>query len=153
MSNLARTTRRRFMSLIGVGAASGPLAVKAANDAHIARLVRAEVGSSGSRYGDQGPPQSEGDSIPYDQRVIRASDYINTFGIPPIVESRLRDEARWCDRLDPDIACKVSWSMSVKFATQRQRNYERGLEQLKQTGWRQRGRNTLKAMFGFDWPF
>lgn len=132
-----------------------PLAAKAAADAEIAKGVGM---FSANGLGDAsmrlpgGMPQAL-DDISYEKRLIGAADYIKAFGIPQVMDYRLRDEARYVSSLDPDIACKTSWSMSVKIMTQRQRNYERAVERIKAAGWQERGRQTLKKFLGFDWPW
>jgi hypothetical protein len=152
-----KATRRRFMALLGFGAASGPLAVKTAADAEImqltgTRVAESAIGSLVSGAGGAGAPISPSPEI-YAKSIIAASDYIRVMGLPAALDARLRDEARWNDRLDPDIACKRSWSMSVKFAAQRQHNYERALERMHTAAWHQRGRATLKTLLGFEWPW
>lgn len=146
-------TRRRFFGLVG----TAPLAAKAATDAEIARLMgnghpdglgNASLGLS---YG--GPPGSAIAEMPYEKRIIGAADYIRMFGLPEQMEFELRDRARNVCYLDPDIAVKRSWSMAVKIMTQRQRLYDREIERMKRSGWMQRGRDGLKKLLGFEWPW
>lgn len=139
------------MALIGLGTASGPLAAKAAADTEIMRLTGASISAGSMGFGGLGPP-SPGSTDDYATNVIKASDYIRLMGVPNALDAQLRDNACWVDRLDPDIAIKRSWSMAVKFATQRQRNYDRALARMRQAGDHQRGRSALKALLGFEWP-
>jgi hypothetical protein len=150
-----KPNRRRFLSLLGVGTAAGPLAAKAAADAEVANLMNIRaLGALGGISGSlpMGSP-AEGSNISYGQRVIGASDYIKIFGLPKEVEEAYRRDAYWLSGIDCDIACKKSWSMSVKVMTQRQRNYERNIEHIHKAGWRQKSLDVLKATMGFDWPW
>lgn len=157
-----RPNRRRFLSLLGVGAASAPLAAKAISDAEIAKLVGANNAFSsaglglGGGYGvpatDDAVSIMKGTYIEHHQRVINAADYIKMFGIPEVLEFELRDAAKYIHSFDPDIACKKTWSMFVKIQHQRQRNYERAVERIHKSGWHQRGRQAVKKILGFEWP-
>ncbi len=154
-----KTNRRSFLTLLGVGTATAPLAVKAAADAEIASLTRVgkeALSSSGmGLYGGgiqaAGGEQSAG--IPYAQKYIQATDYIKMFGVPEFVEAELRDQSKWISALDPDIACKKSWSMSVKILEQRSRNYERLVKRMHMTAWTHKKRSAIKSILGFEWPF
>lgn len=138
-----------------------PIAAKATLDAEIAKNVGAFAAnglgnaSMGLPYGDIAgqPAANNGPYVPYEKRLIGAADYIKVFGVPEVMEYELRDRSRCVTSLDPDIACKASWSMSVKLMTQRQRNYEREIQRVERSGWQQRGRSTLKNFLGFDWPW
>ena len=153
-----KPNRRRFLSLLGVGAAAGPLAVKAAADAEIGSsmgmLNIKGFGSTALGLSSGQPPDAEQVAyIPYEKRLIGAADYIKMFGIPEVMEFELRDQARYVGSFDPDIACKQSWSMAVKIMTQRERNYQRAVERVEKSGWQQRKRSALKTILGFEWPW
>lgn len=148
--------RRSFLALLG----TGPLAVKATADAELAKVAgafhsngmggSASLGLSGGVGGPAPLPEAY---VPYEKRIASAANYIKTFGIPEVIEYELRDRARCVDSLDHDIACKASWSMSVKLMTQRQRNYERELTRIEKSGWQHRSRQTLKTFLGVEWPW
>ena len=149
-------TRRKFFSLMG----ATPLAAKIAADKAIADGIglRNSNGMGGSAsIGGFGVPESCGDAtecnIPYEKRVIGADQYIKTVGVPKWLDEQYRDEAKYVAELDPDIACKKSWSMSVKIQEQRQRNYQRRLERLKRRAWEYKGRTALQKILGFEWPW
>lgn len=154
-----KTNRRRFLSLLGVGAASAPLAAKAAADAEIARFagIGSNIAATGLGLYSSPPPAGFGTSqagtLSYQQMMIGASDYIKMFGLPEVVEFELRDQAKWVASLDPDLAAKKSWSMSVKILEQRQRNYDRSVERMKKAGWQQKKRSAIKTLLGFEWPW
>ena len=155
-----KPNRRRFLSLLGVGAAAGPLAVKAATDAEIgSSMGMLSIKGFGSTAlglaGFSGPPAQaqQGPNISYEKRLIDAADYIKMFGVPEVMEFELRDQARYVGSFDPDIACKQSWSMAVKIMTQRERNYQRAVERVEKSGWQQRKRSALKTILGFEWPW
>ena len=124
-----KPNRRRFLSLMGVGAASAPLTARAITDAETAKGMN------------------------YEQRLIGATDYVKMFGLPSTVEARLRDESRNIYCLDADIACKQSWSMSVKIMTQRERNYQRGVQRIHASALQERSKRALTKLLGFEWPF
>lgn len=151
--------RRRFLSLLGVGAASAPLAAKAVADAEIAKLVGISgqsIASTGLGLAGGGLPTGQGTQsggLTHQQMLIATADYIKAFGIPEVIEVEIRDQAKRISALDPDIACKRSWSMSVKVLSQRERNYQRIVERMKKTGWQQRKRSAIKAIMGFEWPW
>jgi hypothetical protein len=154
-------TRRRFLKLAGVSAAAGPVAVKRAADDVIMRAAGASVGSGGVSYGPArlaplagaDGPKEPSNYVPYEQKIIQASEYVRLVGVPAGLEEELRAQSRWVDRLDPDIASKVSWSMSYKFLVQRQRNYERALNDIRRAAGRQRARQLVKGLLGFEWPW
>jgi hypothetical protein len=156
------TTRRKVLALIGVGSVSAPLAAKAAADASLGSLTgmipggALGFGNGGSLSlpgGSGAPIASEGPFVPYEKRLIRASDFIRLTGLPEVVENQIRDNSRQVFQLDPDIASKRSWSMNVKIAEQRQRNYTRSVERIHQAAWSQRKLSAIKALLGFEWPW
>jgi hypothetical protein len=142
--------RRKFLSLLGVSTAAGPLAARAAADAQSAVLMRVTATGLDAGYGIAGGQPTD---MPYEQKVIGAADYVKVFGVPKVIEDTYRLNSKYVGALDPDIACKKSWSLSVKIMTQRERNYNRSIEHLQTNGIRQRGVNALKTLMGFDWPW
>jgi hypothetical protein len=151
--------RRSFLSLLGVGAAAGPLAVKAAADAEIGKLSGISYNALASTglglAGGQPVPSlyDAANGMSYSQQLINAAHYVKIFGLPEFVEFELRDQSKWINSLDPDIACKKSWSMSVKILEQRERNYQRAVDRMHRTGWQQEKRSAIKTILGFAWPF
>jgi hypothetical protein len=154
-----QASRRKFLSLLGVSTAAGPLAAKAAADTEIAKLagISQAIANTGlGMYGrSPGQPISNGQSgaMSYAQMAVGASDYIKVFGVPEVIEFELRDQSKWISALDPDLASKKSWSMSVKILEQRERNYKRAVERLEKAGWQQKKRSAIKALLGFEWPW
>ena len=150
-----KASRRSFFAFMG----TAPLAAKAAADEALAKAAGAFASnglgnaSLGLPYGGSPPYAGGGLNVPYEKRLMGAADYIKMFGIPEVMEYEIRDRSRSVNCLDPDIACKASWSMSVKLMTQRQRNYEHEIQRIEKSGWQQRGRSTLKNLLGFDWPW
>jgi len=148
--------RRTFLSLLG----AAPIAGKAAADAEIAKatgiwtadgLGNASMGLIGGI--EVAPPSTVGENIAYEKRLTGAADYIKAFGLPEVVRFELQDRAKYVSALDPDIACKRSWSMAVKIMTQRERNFEREVKRMEMSGWQQRKKSLLKGVLGFDWPW
>ena len=155
MTGLAR---RGFLKLFGTSAVAAPLAAKAAADAAMAsQMGIANISGLATGGGTfTGPEVGLPPYIPavaYEKQVFGALEYIKLFGIPEVVDAELRDRAQWIGGLDPDIACKKSWSMNVKIMTQRQRNYERQVENLHKRGWQHKKREGLKKILGFEWPW
>lgn len=153
-----KANRRSFLGLLGVGAASAPLAAKAVADQQIASLSGIQTSGLFAGYAglDCGAPAEQGSLgpyIPYEKRVIGAADYVKMFGLPKVVEEQLRKHAKYVHGLDIDIATKKSWSMSVKIMTQQQRNYERQVADIAKQSVRQRGLSMIKNTLGFEWPW
>jgi hypothetical protein len=139
--------------MLGLAPAAAPLAAKGAADAQIAKLAGVVVeGASASQYaaptgaGFPGPDE-------YNKTRIAASEYVKMVGVPDFVTEQIRRESQYVSYLDPDLAAKRSWSMSVKIATQRQRNFERRMELLQHSGWQARSSMAFKKLTGWDWPW
>lgn len=81
----------------------------------------------------------------------RAITFIGKQGIPDFKRESLFWESRFVNALDPDLAAKRSWSMSVKIMTQRQRNLDRLMEaEHKRWGWDE-ARRAFSERHGFWW--
>lgn len=153
-----KTNRRKFLSLLGVGVAGAPIAAKAALDESILKQVgvttQSFTGGASSMNGPMsasiGGPTS---GLTYAQTVSRASTWIKMMGMPKDLEKEFRERARYVHALDPDIAAKRSWSMSVKLMSQRERNYERQVEALHATASYYGVREKMEKLLGFQWPF
>jgi hypothetical protein len=137
-----------------------PLAAKAAVDEEIAKGVgmqfKSGLGNAAMDLYDNAPAQgSKGIHafVPYEERLSKAVKWIKAFGLPKEVEYKLRDDAKQCYHLDADIACKQSWSMSVKLMTQRERNYQKALNRMIKASELDDNRTTLSKLLGFDWPW
>jgi hypothetical protein len=146
-----QATRRRFFAWMG----ATPLAAKAAADAEIGRLA-AMRNTNG--LGDASISIDDGDfhvggRSNYQERTAGAAEYIKVFGVPEAVETKLRNDAKYVHSLDPDIACMRSWSMSFKIHCQRQRNYERSLQEITTNAKHARAKKMLKSLIGFEWPW
>ena len=113
-------TRRNVLRLFG----AAPLAVKAASDKAIAELSGIEANG----LGDTNAPALTS------QDPTKLSDHIKLFGIPEIFIEEARKLSETVYALDPDIACKKTWSMNVKIITQKQRNYEKLLKDYSTRG-------------------
>lgn len=152
--------RRKFLGMF----AATPLAAKAAADEIIAKQINlggsgiaprlpSSVGRAPLEYGMQEAGDSKKRYFTHEERLINASDWIRLFGVPDGLEKEFRGNSKWVGALDPDIATKRSWSMSVKIQEQRQRNYDRYVQALKDTGPITRTKSKLKDMLGYAWPF
>lgn len=118
------TNRRALLKMLRFAPAA-PLALKAAADKAIGDLVGI------SNVGYAGPPPSGGISggapvsISGDDWKKKVLRFLAKNTLPDWVDEELRLRNRNVGYLDPDIACKRSWSMAVKIATQRERNIQR----------------------------
>lgn len=157
-------TRRMFFGWMG----SSAIAAKTAADQVIADAAGfgqgglVGLGNSAMHYAYGEPADANMDASPstvgkrqytHAERLVEAGKYITQHGIPPYLEERYRDEVRVVYALDPDIACKRSWSMSVKIATQRERNYHRRVQHSIDLGKQQMAKNALSKLLGFTWPW
>lgn len=116
--------RRSFLRLFGSGAVAAPLAAKAAADKAVADLAGVSLLPNASLAYPSvggGPPTTSGQ----DDWKRKALRFLSRPDLPDWYEEVLRERALQVTSIDPDIACKRSWSMSVKIMTQRQRNLER----------------------------
>lgn len=144
-------TRRKFMSMVGVGAAASPLAVKRAADQAAMGLTGVKV-STPDRDAAGAVPEWETSN---NDKYLNTADFIQAFGLPEVIRREIWQEAG--DRiyyLDPDLAVKRSWSLSVKFQEQRQRNYKRAIASIQERANEKRARALLKSTTGIDyWPW
>ena len=144
--------RRKFLALLGIGTASAPLAAKAAADAEILALTNFRY-TSALASGNAMP----GTNVPQAQDLAasqKATNYLSLMGrVPDFVECEARASASYVSSLDPDIACKRSWSMCVKIQEQRKRNYDRIMERWRTMGPQDAARQKFKQTMGFDWPW
>ncbi len=87
------------------------------------------------------------------KRFGSVARHVALFGFPPHVEEAIRRNSKWVQLLDPDIAAKRSWSMSVKILTQQERNYQREIERMRELGWFEMAQEKFKNLVGFEWPY
>lgn len=116
------TSRRSFLRVLGLTPVAAPLAAKAAADKAASDLIGlGSMPSPSPGYGISGgsPVQTVQD---WKTKVLR---FLSSATLPDWVEEELRYRNRFVGYIDPDIACKRSWSLNVKIATQRDRNIER----------------------------
>lgn len=85
--------------------------------------------------------------------AIKASKYISAFGVPEWLEDELRSSLNHVYVFDVDIASKRSWSLAVKVATQRERNYQKAVRQMQSIGWKQQKLNALSKILGITFPW
>lgn len=143
--------RRQFLKAM----AASPVAGKQLAGEVNAQFEQLSVG----RLGGGSPLMNDWKSaapagIPYiDGTLSVVSRYVALMGIPGFVEDDIRERARFVHSLDPDIACKRSWSFAVKIATQRQRNYERLCQEIHTAAKRQEGKALFATVAGAPWPW
>lgn len=147
------TTRRNILKMLGLS----PLAAKVAADSKILSLSgidenRTPVFASGG-YGDYPPSQSTASTMSYEDIQIAAQHYAETIGIPDFIKSRIKRDSQYVNALDPDIAAKKSWSVSVKVLTQRERNYQRSIDGMISQFKSIKTRSAFRSLTGWDWPW
>lgn len=123
--------RRLFLKALRLAPAA-PLAAKAAIDKSIADAVGiTSNGIAGSTMsGINVAPLGIGGNSDQDwkQRLLR---FLHNGVLPDWADDQIRFRCRQVTYLDADIAAKRSWSMSVKIATQRERNIEAAKKDVK----------------------
>jgi hypothetical protein len=148
-------SRRSFATLLGLAPMAAPVAAKAAMDAEIANLagVSSVVAPAFEQSAGQYGAPAQGGMDYYAKTKIAASEYIKLSGLPEFVHENLRRQSQYVSGLDPDIAAKRSWSMSVKVLTQRERNLARGIEALHHGAWHSKRSMMFKTLTGWEWPW
>jgi len=141
------TNRRRFLALLGVGTASVPLAAKQAIEAEQMKLAGISGGIGSGRGGVE---YVDDDDFKSSEAAV---NYAKLFGVPSHVERRAREHARHIRSLDPDIACKRSWSLCVKIQEQRQRNYDSAMAYYRDLNSYGRAQAAFEKISGFKWPW
>lgn len=138
--------RRSFLKVMGIGTAAAPLAAKAAAEQEIANLTQLR--------GQYTAALAPGTSV----AVQSMSDgpagllpYVRQFGFPAHIDQFMRDQSRQVFALDPDIACKKSWSLNVKIQTQRERNYQSQVDNYFNRGKWAKAQAQFKSLTGLDW--
>lgn len=84
--------------------------------------------------------------------ATKAIAYLKSFGIPAWEEADMRRSAAHIHSIDHDIAIKC-WSLGVKVAAQRKRNYERYKRDMELEANVHIGRVAIGKALGFDWPW
>lgn len=118
------TDRRSFLRILGMAPAA-PFAVKAAADKAAAELIgisAVPTGTPPGAYLGGAIGNSPDNTGAWKAKVLR---FISGKKLPDWFEDEVRNRNRVVSYIDPDIACKRSWSLNVKIATQRERNIER----------------------------
>lgn len=144
--------RRSILRLIGLSPAA-PMAAKVALDTEVARLAGLQAGAGPFQYSGGGAPASSSDGGGYERSQVAAAEYVRAIGVPDFVRDTLMRQSQYVSFLDPDLAAKRSWSMSVKILTQRQRNYERAVEAVFYQSRHAVARTAFRKFTGWDWPF
>jgi hypothetical protein len=126
---------------------AAPLAAKAAVDKAVANA--AGVAETGLTPGYLGCPASTGDA----HQASTVLSWLKVFGLPEFERERIWNESQHVSHLDADIAAKRSWSMSVKIAHQRQRNFHQRLASAERHLVHQVKRDEMAKATGWSWWF
>lgn len=149
-------TRRRFLKLLGIGAAGAPVAAQQMTQESTLALTRigARGGNLASGVGLAEAAEDAKHSSPKEiNRMQEAANFLNKFNkLPPHVEARLWDEARDVYNLDFDIAQKC-WSLAAKVHEQRKRNYEHNLTRYRTGDSYNIAQKAFEKATGFKWPW
>lgn len=140
------------MRVLGIGTASAPLAAKAALEKETISLMQPGYQIASGAYNIMPPYVGHGQLANHSNESIHAkmSDYIRLFGYPAHVMDQCWSEAKWVNAIDFDIANKRSWSLAAKIHEQRQRNFQRRLDQMKNGGMVEKVRDSFFERFGFN---
>ena len=150
-----KPNRRKFLSLLGVSTAAGPLAARVAAESEIANLTTLKgfplsVGVEAQSYPQQAGVIGYNEESPY----IQAQKYLKLWGkLPQFVDDNIRERAKNVSYLDTDIACKKSWSLNVKIAAQRERNYQNEIKRYVNSGAYESAQSMFRKLTGFSWPY
>ena len=141
--------RRRFLKLLGVGTASAPLAAKEMTEKQLASLtsLRGNYVPALAQGALNSPRMAEGLETFANMRA-----FIKIYGrLPKHVERQVHENSKHVHALDPDIACKRSWSLNVKIMTQQQRNYQHEVKRFESMGWFDEAQEQFEKTTGFRW--
>lgn len=125
---IAKASRRGFLRLLGASS----LAAKQALDKEVAAVALggdkplAPYSLLAAAHGGEDDDFTANKAA----QLHVVARYFNTVGIPEFAEKELRAQTQYVTVLDPDLAAKRSWSMSVKIQEQRERNYQRKVEAI-----------------------
>lgn len=150
---------RRSVLKYMMAAPAAPAMAKIAESLTITQAVSPQVGALkfNPPSGTQGAQASvlPPSYTPWEEQRRRAYNWFIANGkkLPDHVERTIRRDTQHVSMLDPDIASKRSWSLNVKVATQRQRNYEKAVEQHFADIQQWDGKATLQKLLGWDWPW
>lgn len=139
--------RRKFMQAL----AAAPLAAKGAADQAIAKA--AGIGASGLGAAGHFGGVPAGSASSGEPSAVKVLSWLKTFGLPEHVRERMKVETRYVAFLDPDLAAKRSWSMSVKIAAQRQRNFAHKMASAERRLVTQIKQEELAKLIGWKWWF
>lgn len=141
--------RRAFLRALPGAVAAAPIVAKAAADELIGKHAGLGTFSAfGNISGGEGGMPNGCAPSPQDPSLIR--DFFHRFGLPEFERARIWEETA-VGGLDPDIAAKQSWSMSVKILTQRQRNFNRRIDKQYRHWGYEDARAAFQQKHGFWW--
>lgn len=135
--------RRGFLRALGLS----PIAVRQVADKALADAAKIDVSGLSSGGGAR-PSNSVGAPISHAHRHSLMTKFLKQFGLPDWEVDRMRRDTRNVWALDHDIANKC-WSMSVKIATQRERNFARAMDSVKEAGAYDAARDAFRERHGF----
>lgn len=140
--------RRKFLKLMGLGAASAPIAAKATTEELTSlRGSSAPMLASGINFSNSASP---GIGNP----TLDMGKYLTLFrDIPEFQLEKIKDRSKNVYHLDPDLAAKKSWSMCVKIQEQQQRNYQKEIQRYYKSGKLEQVEIAFEKVSGFRWPW
>lgn len=141
--------RRAFLRALPGAVAAAPIVAKAAADELIAQDAGLgmfnPLGIISGGAGDIPAMEPAGSSS--EKRRLR-KDFFRKFALPDWERDQMWEDTCVAG-LDPDIAAKKSWSMSVKILTQRQRNFAKRLARQDNRWTYEDLREAFHQKFGF----
>jgi hypothetical protein len=135
-----------------MGTVSAPLAAKEVLDQNILKYTT--VDPTDLARGRAMGLAYDGASATGVSSNYKAAQYLlQNKALPDYIERELRETSKYVYNLDPDIACKRSFSINAKICFQRQRNYQDALRRIEERSWYDDAKEAFKKKAGFEWPF
>lgn len=143
--------RRSFLKIMGLGAAAGPLAMKAAAENEAMQLTTLANRASGQALA--GSTASGGPCSDMHPDYIKqlAWSKLNGGKVPVHIEEFARRGSKNIAFIEADIAVKKSWSLAAKIQEQRERNYQREIANLREPNKFEFAQTAFEKLTGFRW--
>lgn len=143
--------RRGFLKMMGLGAATGPLALKAAAENEAMQLTT--LSNRAANQALTGAASSGGPCNDMHPDYIKqlAWSKLNGGAVPPHIEEFARRGSKNVSFIEADIAVKRSWSLAAKIHEQRERNYQREIANLREPNKFEFAQMAFEKLTGFRW--
>lgn len=146
--------RRKFLKIMGVSTAAAPLAAKEALETKATEFTTFGNRHTGNMItGGTDAPLASGGPSDMTGAYLKQIAWSTARGgrLPSFVEDEVRRMSKFVTYLDHDIASKRSWSLAAKVHEQRQRNYKREIERVRNPGGMDIAQEAFEKVAGFRW--